>query len=42
MLPLRYLPGSLRFIWTLSNRVALLRMNHFTHREVHSWMLAGG
>jgi len=42
MLLLRYLPGRLRFVWSLSNRVALLRMNLFTHRDPHSWMPAGG
>ncbi len=39
----RYRPGRLRFAWSLSsNRVGLLRMNLFTHRDLHPWMSAGG
>jgi IS4 transposase len=34
MLLLRYLQLSSRFGWSLSNLVALLRMNLFTHRDL--------
>ena len=38
MLLLRYLQLSSRFGWSLSNLVALLRMNLFTHRDLRSWL----
>jgi hypothetical protein len=38
MLLLRYLQLKSRFGWSLSNLVALLRMNLFTHRDLHSWI----
>jgi IS4 transposase len=37
MLLLRYLQLSSRFGWSLSNLVALLRMNLFTHRDLMAW-----
>jgi hypothetical protein len=38
MLLLRYLQLKSRFGWSLANMVALLRMNLFTHRDLHSWI----
>jgi len=38
MLLLRYLQLSSRLGWSLSNLVALLRMNLFTHRDLRSWL----
>jgi DDE family transposase/uncharacterized protein DUF4372 len=38
MLLLRYLQLCSRFGWSLSNLVALLRMNLFTHRDLMSWI----
>ena len=38
MLLLRYLQMSSRFGWSLSNLVALLRMNLFTHRHLMDWL----
>jgi hypothetical protein len=38
MLLLRYLQLSSRFGWRLSNLVALLRMNLFTHRDLMAWL----
>lgn len=38
MLLLRYLQLSSRFNWSLSNLVALLRMNLFTHRDLMAWL----
>jgi IS4 transposase len=38
MLVLKYLPLRSRFAWSLSNLVALLRMNLFTHRDVWAWL----
>lgn len=38
MLLLRYLQLSSRFGWSLSNLVALLRMNLFTHRDLMAWI----
>jgi hypothetical protein len=38
MLLLRYLQLSSRFGWSLSNLVALLRMNLFTHRDLMHWL----
>jgi hypothetical protein len=38
MLLLRYLQLTSRFGWSLANLVALLRMNLFTHRDLHSWL----
>jgi hypothetical protein len=38
MLLLRYLQLKSRFGWSLANLVALLRMNLFTHRDLHSWI----
>ena len=38
MLLLRYLQLSSRFGWSLSNLVALLRMNLFTHRNLMTWL----
>ena len=35
---LRYLQLSSRFGWSLSNLVALLRMNLFTHRDLMAWL----
>jgi hypothetical protein len=40
MLLLRYLQLSSRFGWSLSNLVALLRMNLFTHRDLMAWLNA--
>jgi hypothetical protein len=37
MLILRYLQLTARFAWSLSNLVALLRMNLFTHRDLWTW-----
>ncbi len=38
MLLLRYLQLRSRFGWSLSNLVALLRMNLFTHRDLAAWL----
>lgn len=38
MLILRYLPLKARFAWSLSNLVALLWMNLFTHRDRWTWL----
>lgn len=38
MLLLRYLQFLSRFGWSLSNLVALLRMNLFTHRDLRAWL----
>jgi len=38
MLLLRYLQIYSRFAWSLSNLVALLRMNLFTHRDLWAWL----
>jgi hypothetical protein len=38
MLILRYLQLLSRFPWSLSNLVALLRMNLFTHRNLWAWL----
>jgi hypothetical protein len=38
MLLLRYLQLSSSFGWSLSNLVALLRMNLFTHRDLMAWL----
>lgn len=38
MLLLRYLQFSSRYGWSLSNLVALLRMNLFTHRDLRDWL----
>jgi Domain of unknown function (DUF4372)/Transposase DDE domain len=38
MLLLRYLQLVARFGWSLSNLVALLRMNLFTHRDLWTWL----
>jgi hypothetical protein len=38
MLLLRYLQMCSRFGWSLSNLVALLRMNLFTHRDLMAWI----
>jgi hypothetical protein len=38
MLLLRYLQLAARFGWSLSNLVALLRMNLFTHRDLRAWL----
>lgn len=38
MLLYRYLQMCSRFAWSLSNLVALLRMNLFTHRDLMAWL----
>jgi IS4 transposase len=38
LLLLRYLQLVARFAWSLSNLVALLRMNLFTHRDLWAWL----
>jgi IS4 transposase len=38
MLILRFLQLGSRFKWSLSNLVALLRMNLFTHRDLWAWL----
>src|SRR5881409_1170803 len=38
MLVLKYLQLRSRFGWSLSNLVALLRMNLFTHRDLEAWL----
>ena len=40
MLLLRYLQLRSRFAWSMSNLVALLRMNIFTHRDLWAWINA--
>ena len=38
MLILRYLQLKSKFVWSLSNLVALLRMNLFTYRDLWAWL----
>jgi hypothetical protein len=38
MLILRFLQLRSKFSWSLSNLVALLRMNLFTHRDLWAWL----
>jgi hypothetical protein len=38
MLMLRHLQLAARFAWSLSNLLALLRMNLFTHRDLWAWL----
>jgi hypothetical protein len=38
MVTLKYLQLSSKFAWSLSNLVALLRMNLFTHRDIWAWL----
>jgi hypothetical protein len=38
MLILRYLQLKASFPWSLSNLVALLRMNLFTYRDLWAWL----
>jgi hypothetical protein len=38
MLILRYLQLKSKFSWSLSNLVALLRMNLFTYRDLWPWL----
>jgi hypothetical protein len=38
MLILKYFQLTARFAWSLSNLVALLRMNLFTHRDLRIWL----
>lgn len=38
ILLLRYLQQLSRFGWSMSNLVALLRMNLFTHRDLRTWL----
>jgi len=38
MLILRYLQLKSKFAWSLSNLVALLRMNLFTYRDLWAWL----
>ena len=38
MLLLKYLQLRSRFAWSLSNLVALLRLNLFTHRDLWAWL----
>jgi len=38
MLLLRYLQLVVHFSWSLSNLVALLRMNLFTHGDLWAWL----
>ena len=38
MLILRFLQLRSQFNWSLSNLVALLRMNIFTHRDLWAWL----
>jgi len=38
MLILRFLQLRSKFTWSLSNLVALLRMNLFTHRDLWAWL----
>ena len=38
ILLLKYLQLRSRFAWSLSNLVALLRMNLFTHRDLWAWL----
>jgi hypothetical protein len=40
MLLLRYLQLRARFAWSLSNLLALLRMNLFTYRDLWTWLNA--
>ncbi len=38
MLMLRFMQLKARWGWSLSNLVALLRMNLFTHRDLWAWL----
>ena len=38
MLILRFLQLRSKFSWSLSNLVAILRMNLFTHRDLWAWL----
>jgi len=38
MLMLRYLQLKASFGWSLSNLVAILRMNLFVHRDLWTWL----
>jgi IS4 transposase len=38
LLLIKYLQLKVRFAWSLSNLVALLRMNLFTHRDLWAWL----
>lgn len=38
MIILKYLQLRSKFAWSLSNLVALLRMNLFTHRDIWAWL----
>ena len=38
MLMLRFMQLKSRWGWSLSNLVALLRMNLFTHRDLWTWL----
>jgi len=38
MLILRYLILAVRYVWSLSNLIAMLRFNLFTHRDLWSWL----
>jgi IS4 transposase len=38
MLILRFFQFRSKFNWSLSNLVALLRMNLFTHRDLRAWL----
>jgi hypothetical protein len=38
ILILRYLKLKSKFAWSLSNLVALLRMNLFTYRDLWTWL----
>jgi len=40
LLLLRYLQLRARFAWSLSNLLALLGMNLFTHRDLRTWLYA--
>ena len=38
MLLLKYMQLRSQFAWSLSNLIALLRMNLFTHRDLWAWL----
>jgi hypothetical protein len=38
MLVVKYLQLKARFVWSLANLVALLRMNLFTYRDLWAWL----
>jgi hypothetical protein len=38
MLVIKYLQMSASFVWSLSNLVAILRMNLFVHRDLFAWL----